>query len=136
MSLYLLVFIGSGAIGGPVIGRLDELAGPRDGLATEGLLPLVATVALSAWMVTTRATAPPGVDGVGVAGPGGSERLPPRDVERVAIEIDDPGPPHRVESAIWPHTFRRSRRTPGRRAQRPCRPSPAPPQPAGTASPR
>lgn len=50
MSLYLLMFIGSGAAGGPVIGRLDEIAGPRTGLCAEGIVPFVATLLMSAWI--------------------------------------------------------------------------------------
>jgi MFS family permease len=44
MGVYLLVFIGSGAIGGPLIGWLDESFGPRTGMLISGLVPAVATV--------------------------------------------------------------------------------------------
>jgi MFS family permease len=43
MSVYLLVFIGSGAFGGPLIGWLDQHFGPRTGMLVSGLVPAVAT---------------------------------------------------------------------------------------------
>jgi len=43
MGVYLLVFIGSGAVGGPLIGWLDEHLGPRTGMLISGLVPAVAT---------------------------------------------------------------------------------------------
>lgn len=39
MGLYLLVFIGSGAIGGPLLGAIDQHLGPRVGLMLAGLVP-------------------------------------------------------------------------------------------------
>ena len=39
MGLYLLVFIGSGAVGGPLLGAVDEHLGPRAGMLLAGLLP-------------------------------------------------------------------------------------------------
>jgi len=39
MGLYLLVFIGSGAIGGPVLGAIDQHFGPRTGMLLAGLVP-------------------------------------------------------------------------------------------------
>lgn len=46
MGLYLLVFIGSGAVGGPVIGWFDEHLGPRSGMLLAGTIPgVVAAVA-------------------------------------------------------------------------------------------
>jgi MFS family permease len=39
MGLYLLVFIGSGAVGGPLLGAIDEHLGPRAGMLLAGLLP-------------------------------------------------------------------------------------------------
>ena len=44
MSVYLMVFIGSGAIGGPLVGWLDEHLGPRTGMLISGLVPAVITV--------------------------------------------------------------------------------------------
>jgi len=44
MGVYLLVFIGSGALGGPLIGWLDQHLGPRAGMLISGLVPAVATV--------------------------------------------------------------------------------------------
>ena len=43
MSVYLLVFIGSGAFGGPLIGWIDQHLGPRTGMLVAGLVPAVAT---------------------------------------------------------------------------------------------
>ncbi len=44
VGLYMLVFIGSGAIGGPVVGLLAEHFGARVGLFVSGAVPAVATV--------------------------------------------------------------------------------------------
>jgi MFS family permease len=43
MSVYLMVFIGSGALGGPLVGWLDEHLGPRAGMLISGLVPAIAT---------------------------------------------------------------------------------------------
>ncbi len=48
MGVYLLVFIGSGAIGGPLLGALDQHFGPRLGMLLAGVVPAVATTAI-AW---------------------------------------------------------------------------------------
>ena len=47
VGLYLLVFIGSGAIGGPIVGTIDQHYGPRGGMLLAGVVPL-ATVVLVA----------------------------------------------------------------------------------------
>jgi MFS family permease len=47
MGVYLLVFIGSGAIGGPLIGWLDEHLGPRTGMLISGLVPALATAVVA-----------------------------------------------------------------------------------------
>jgi MFS family permease len=44
MGVYLLVFIGSGALGGPLLGWFDENLGPRTGMLLGGAIPAVATV--------------------------------------------------------------------------------------------
>ncbi|HEV7146610.1 MAG TPA: MFS transporter [Pedococcus sp.] len=44
VGLYMLVFIGSGAIGGPVVGLLAEHFGARAGLFVSGAVPAVATM--------------------------------------------------------------------------------------------
>lgn len=44
MGVYLLVFIGSGALGGPLLGWFDEALGPRTGMLLSGAIPAVATV--------------------------------------------------------------------------------------------
>lgn len=48
MGVYLLVFIGSGALGGPVLGAVDERYGPRTGMLLAGVVPAMATLAV-AW---------------------------------------------------------------------------------------
>jgi MFS family permease len=51
MGLYMLVFLGSGALGGPFIGGVDQLLGPRAGLLVGGLvtgaITAIVAVALS-----------------------------------------------------------------------------------------
>ncbi|QGN57667.1 MFS transporter [Nostocoides sp. HKS02] len=44
VGLYMLVFIGSGALGGPVVGLLAEHLGARMGLFVSGAVPAVATM--------------------------------------------------------------------------------------------
>jgi MFS family permease len=41
MGVYLLVFIGSGAIGGPLLGYIDQHLGPRAGMLLAGLAPAI-----------------------------------------------------------------------------------------------
>jgi MFS family permease len=48
MGMYLLVFIGSAAIGGPLLGAADEHLGPRIGMLLSGAVPAVATVFVGA----------------------------------------------------------------------------------------
>jgi MFS family permease len=48
MGLYLLVFIGSGAIGGPVLGAIDQHLGARTGLFLAGAVPATATILVTA----------------------------------------------------------------------------------------
>lgn len=47
MGVYLLVFIGSGAVGGPLLGAVDQHWGPRTGMLLSGLIPAIATVAVA-----------------------------------------------------------------------------------------
>lgn len=47
MGLFNLVFIGGGAIGGPVIGAVDQYAGPRVGVLLSGLVPAVVTLLIA-----------------------------------------------------------------------------------------
>ena len=44
VAIYLLAFMGSGAVGGPVVGFIDETLGARFGLLLAGLVPAVVTV--------------------------------------------------------------------------------------------
>jgi MFS family permease len=44
VGLYMLVFIGSGALGGPVVGLLAEHLGPRMGLLVSGVVPALVTI--------------------------------------------------------------------------------------------
>jgi MFS family permease len=44
VGLYLLVFIGSGAVGGPVVGWLAESCGARTALLASGAVPAVVTL--------------------------------------------------------------------------------------------
>jgi hypothetical protein len=48
MGIYLLVFIGAAAVGGPLLGLVDEHAGPRAGMLMAGAVPAVATVLIAA----------------------------------------------------------------------------------------
>jgi MFS family permease len=43
VAIYLLAFMGSGAVGGPVVGYIDETLGARFGLLVAGLVPAVVT---------------------------------------------------------------------------------------------
>ena len=44
VGLYMLVFIGSGALGGPVVGLLAEHVGARSALLVSGMAPALVTV--------------------------------------------------------------------------------------------
>lgn len=50
VGLYMLVFIGSGALGGPVVGLVDEHLGARTGLLLAGLLPAVVTAVIARYL--------------------------------------------------------------------------------------
>jgi MFS family permease len=47
MGVYLLAFMGAGALGGPVVGYVDQHLGAQSGLVLAGGVGLVATVAIS-----------------------------------------------------------------------------------------
>jgi MFS family permease len=47
MGVYLLVFMGAGALGGPVVGYVDQHLGAQAGLVLAGVFGLVATAAIS-----------------------------------------------------------------------------------------
>ena len=48
MGIYLLVFIGGAAVGGPLLGFVDEHAGPRAGMLLAGAVPAVAITLIAA----------------------------------------------------------------------------------------
>lgn len=56
MGLYMLVFVGSGALGGPLIGAIDQGVGPQLGMLTAGLVPgaVTALVAVRLFIVAAR----------------------------------------------------------------------------------
>jgi MFS family permease len=54
MGAYLLVFIGSAAIGGPVLGTADQHLGPRVGMFLAGAVPALAIVFVGARVVRHR----------------------------------------------------------------------------------
>jgi len=43
MGVYLLVFIGGAALGGPLLGLVDQHLGPRTGMLLAGAVPAIAT---------------------------------------------------------------------------------------------
>jgi hypothetical protein len=45
VAIYLLAFMGSGAIGGPVVGFVAQTLGPRYALLLAGLVPALVTAA-------------------------------------------------------------------------------------------
>jgi MFS family permease len=47
MGVYLLVFIGSGAAGGPLLGAVDQHLGPQFGMLLAGLVPAMAIIAVA-----------------------------------------------------------------------------------------
>ncbi|MBV9796075.1 MAG: MFS transporter [Actinobacteria bacterium] len=50
MGLYLLVFIGGAAIGGPLLGLVDEDFGPRAGMLLAGIVPGLATLVIGGYL--------------------------------------------------------------------------------------
>lgn len=57
MGVYLLVFIGSAAIGGPLLGTADQHLGPRIGMFVAGAVPAIATVFVGARVARLRSGA-------------------------------------------------------------------------------
>jgi MFS family permease len=55
MGIYLLVFIGGAAAGGPLLGFVDEHAGPRAGMLLAGAVPAVAITLIAARLAHRRA---------------------------------------------------------------------------------
>jgi MFS family permease len=60
MGVYLLVFIGGAAIGGPVLGLVDQHFGPRAGLLLAGAVSAAATAAVAARLARAARRAGPG----------------------------------------------------------------------------
>ncbi|MFE3003360.1 MFS transporter [Nocardia sp. NPDC059246] len=64
MGIYILVTFGAGALGGPLLGIIDQHLGPRTGLALAGAIP--GTVLLLLWLIlvstTVRPPTQPGTD--------------------------------------------------------------------------
>ncbi len=56
MGVYLLVFIGSGAIGGPLLGSVDQHLGPHIGMFLAGAVPAVATLLVALALARQRRT--------------------------------------------------------------------------------
>ncbi len=54
MGIYLLVFIGGAAVGGPLLGLVDEQIGPRAGMLLAGAVPGLATVVIAAILARGR----------------------------------------------------------------------------------
>ena len=54
MGIYLLVFIGGAAAGGPLLGFVDEHAGPRAGMLLAGAVPAVAITLIAARLAHRR----------------------------------------------------------------------------------
>jgi MFS family permease len=54
MGIYLLVFIGGAAIGGPLLGLVDQHIGPRAGMLLAGAVPAVATALIAAKLASGR----------------------------------------------------------------------------------
>jgi MFS family permease len=50
MGVYLLVFMGAGALGGPVVGYVDQHLGAQWGLVLAGGVGLIATAAISVYL--------------------------------------------------------------------------------------
>ena len=80
MALYTVVFLGSTPIGGPLVGWLAEIAGPRAGLVLGGIAALA--TALGGWIAFRRARGEPSLPWLtpDPAVPGG--RSPRRRAER------------------------------------------------------
>jgi MFS family permease len=51
MALYLLVFIGSAAVGGPLVGAVDQHFGARGGLLLAGVVPGLATALIAVTLI-------------------------------------------------------------------------------------
>ena len=67
MGLYLLVFIGSAALGGPLLGATDEHLGPRVGMLLAGAVPAIATVFVGAKVAGITPSGGASADGVASA---------------------------------------------------------------------
>ncbi|SDK21558.1 Transmembrane secretion effector [Streptomyces indicus] len=66
MGVYVLVFVGSGALGGPVLGAVNEAFGPRAGLCAAGVTGALAVCAL--WFTRPAPAHAPATPGSGHRG--------------------------------------------------------------------
>jgi MFS family permease len=60
MGIYLLVFIGSASLGGPLLGLVDQHLGPRTGMLLAGAVPAFATALIAAKLAIDGTFASPG----------------------------------------------------------------------------
>lgn len=58
VGVYLLVFMGTGALGGPLLGTINQHLGPRIGLALAGAIPAAALLLLTLTRLARRPTMP------------------------------------------------------------------------------
>jgi len=54
VGIYLLVFIGGAAIGGPLLGLVDQRFGPRAGMLLAGAVPALVTALVVARLAGAR----------------------------------------------------------------------------------
>lgn len=54
MGVYLLVFVGGGALGGPMVGVIDQHLGPRVGMFLAGAVPAVTTIVVATRLARER----------------------------------------------------------------------------------
>jgi len=89
MGMYLLVFIGSAAIGGPLLGAADEHLGPRIGMLLSGAVPAIATVLVGAKVARIMPAAAAVADGPVLASE--HRRHGPRPLPSGALRATDSG---------------------------------------------
>ena len=129
MGMYLLVFIGSAAIGGPLLGSADEHLGPRIGMLLSGAVPAIATVFVGAKVAHIMPSGGASVDVRVSASP--SHRTDPRPMRGGAFRPADAGravtPPRQHPRMQVPHARVRNDHREGVRQVRGRRAKPGPP---------